>query len=236
MSENRFERPEMITFDFGDTLVTSAPSYLSRLSLGLDSLGISRSLSQVEAAFHLADLEVCSKLAGSTFEPDEYRKGLRDGLYRNLDLNGDRSEMFEELNQWFADNRPERVLIDGARELLDALQAAGYRVAVISNNDGQTRQKCEAVDIERYMEFILDSTLEGLMKPDKRIFERALELAGLSADKVLHVGDLWGSDVLGSQAAGMWSMWISNNYIDPQSLQRAFRVDDLKGVLSRLDL
>jgi len=46
-------------------------------------------------------------------------------------------------------------------------------------------------------------------KPHPAPFERALSLLGLPPSHALHVGDSWGSDVVGAQAAGIPVLWIN---------------------------
>jgi HAD superfamily hydrolase (TIGR01509 family) len=48
----------------------------------------------------------------------------------------------------------------------------------------------------------------GAAKPDRRIFEHLLEVAGVAAHEVLHVGDDPHTDVRGAREAGMLSVWM----------------------------
>ena len=54
-------------------------------------------------------------------------------------------------------------------------------------------------------------------KPNRRIFEAALELTGWRRDRVLHVGDSLHSDVGGARRAGLRSGWVN----------RAHRIHDI---------
>jgi putative hydrolase of the HAD superfamily len=122
----------------------------------------------------------------------------------------------------------------GATELLAELKRRGYRLGVISNNDGNTREKCAQAGIESYFDFILDSTLEGVMKPDRRIFAKALAQGQAGPEETLHVGDLWGCDVLGAHAAGLWAAWLQNSLVHPQPLERTFSIARLLDLLQVL--
>ena len=48
------------------------------------------------------------------------------------------------------------------------------------------------------------------MKPDPRIFERAIELAACPAADMLYIGDNYKKDVLGPDAVGMQAIWVNN--------------------------
>jgi putative hydrolase of the HAD superfamily len=51
----------------------------------------------------------------------------------------------------------------------------------------------------------------GAAKPDARIFAHLLELAGVEASEVLHIGDDPIADVAGARRAGMQAMWINRD-------------------------
>ena len=46
-------------------------------------------------------------------------------------------------------------------------------------------------------------------KPRKEIFEKALDLMGVDAEEVVHIGDSFSSDVLGAYNAGIDGIWIN---------------------------
>ena len=231
---NQFH-PRLITFDFGDTLVTSSPPYLARIALGLTELGFPRRAEDVMAAYHRADLRHSARmLALAPFDNLTFQAGFADALFEELQLSGDPGELGTQLAQWLVNFRPQRVAMPGAAELLAELQRRGYRLGVISNNDGNTREKCAQAGIESYFDFILDSTLEGVMKPDGRIFAKALATGRAGPEETLHVGDLWGCDVLGAHAAGMWAAWLQNSFVHPQPLERTFPIAQLLDLLKAL--
>ncbi len=229
-------RPKLITFDFGDTLVSSEPPYLTRIWMGLKELGVERKRMEVEGAYHLADWEVSRRqLRTSEHSPEKYQWNLGESILDHLGVRKDREKLQEELTKWLVGFRPERVLVSGSEALLKELKNRGYRMGIISINDGRTREKCGSVGIESYFSFILDSTLEKMCKPDPRFFEKALHLSGIQAEDALHIGDLWGSDILGARQAGFRAIWIENDYIDPEELDRVIRVREIGRALDHLE-
>lgn len=86
---------------------------------------------------------------------------------------------------------------------LDRLRAAGYRLAVISNSDGRAEEALAAADLLSRFEFVVDSQLVGVEKPDPRIFHVALERLGIVPAEGLYVGDLYEIDVVGARRAGL---------------------------------
>jgi putative hydrolase of the HAD superfamily len=53
------------------------------------------------------------------------------------------------------------------------------------------------------IECVIDSGNVGVMKPDRRIFEVAIDLLGLNADRIWYVGDMPAIDVVGARRAGI---------------------------------
>jgi putative hydrolase of the HAD superfamily len=48
----------------------------------------------------------------------------------------------------------------------------------------------------------------GVEKPDARIFQLALQQAGLGAGEAVYVGDLYSIDVLGARGAGLTAVLL----------------------------
>lgn len=89
------------------------------------------------------------------------------------------------------------------RPTLEGLKARGHRLAVISNADGRIEGLINGAGLGPLFEFVMDSAVEGLEKPDPEIFLRACRRMGVSPERSLYVGDLYPVDVVGARAAGM---------------------------------
>ncbi len=92
---------------------------------------------------------------------------------------------------------------DGTTETLSELAAAGYRLGVISNADGRIEALLESVGLRGHFEFVVDSELFGVTKPDPEIFLEGCRRMGLPAGECLYVGDLYPVDYLGATRAGL---------------------------------
>lgn len=120
-----------------------------------------------------------------------------------------------------------------ARPAIERLKASGVRVAVVSNSDGRVSDLLHACAFGDLFEFIMDSGLEGIEKPDPRIFLRACERLGTTPEETAYVGDFPVVDVRGSRAAGLipvlydpldaWPHW--------QDSHRIRDLRDLPGIL-----
>jgi len=227
---------KLITFDFGDTLVSADPPYLTRIWMALKDLGIKKSQKEVERAYHIADFKVAKRLLEEkNFNPELYQMLLGTTLLEELGIKENQQELLTELAEWLLGFRPERVIVPGADKVLEELKSRNYILGIISNNDGRTHQKCQEVGIEKYFDFILDSTIEGMIKPDPKFFQKALELGRANPSETLHIGDLWGSDVLGARASGLWAVWVENEHISPHLQEKVFKIKNIEQVLELIE-
>ena len=90
-----------------------------------------------------------------------------------------------------------------AAAALAAARAAGLVTGVISNSNGSIATIMESLGFLPHLDFVLDSFIVGVEKPDPRIFRLALERAQVDARDAVYVGDLYSIDVLGARSVGM---------------------------------
>ncbi|MBW3628798.1 MAG: HAD-IA family hydrolase [Gemmatimonadetes bacterium] len=93
-------------------------------------------------------------------------------------------------------------------EALDELRSRGYRLGVISNSDGRIESLLDSVGLLSQFEFVIDSQLVGVEKPDPKIFQMACQRLGLRPDEVMYVGDIYEIDVVGARNAGLRALLI----------------------------
>jgi HAD superfamily hydrolase (TIGR01509 family) len=86
---------------------------------------------------------------------------------------------------------------------LGRFRALGLRLVAVSNANGRLRSLMDRLQLAAHFDHLLDSHLEGVEKPDPRLFRIALERSGARAESTLHVGDLYHVDVAGARAAGL---------------------------------
>ncbi len=86
---------------------------------------------------------------------------------------------------------------------LERLRREGYRLGVVSNADGRVEALLTQTGLHEHFEFVLDSHVVGVEKPDPRIFRAATDRLGVEPGRCLYVGDLYQVDVVGARAAGL---------------------------------
>lgn len=93
-------------------------------------------------------------------------------------------------------------------DALDALVAAGLRLAVVSNFDHRLPGILSGLGIAERFEAVITSSAVGVEKPHPAIFHRLLSRLQLPAEAVVHVGDSRREDVEGALAVGMAALRI----------------------------
>ncbi|MGH7357059.1 MAG: HAD family hydrolase, partial [Candidatus Rokuibacteriota bacterium] len=94
-------------------------------------------------------------------------------------------------------------------ETLSVLNALGHvRSAIVSNAD---HEHLAAWNFTLPVQFVLISETVRAYKPDRLVFQRALEQLGLQPHEVLHVGDSDVDDVKGAKAAGLRVAWVNRD-------------------------
>lgn len=117
-------------------------------------------------------------------------------------------------------------------------------VGVISNWDERLPRLLDALGASSHFDFVLTSREVGVEKPAPLIFDRARELAGVSADaRAVHIGDSVRNDVVGAAAVG-WEAVYAKSAAKRARLGAAERaaldaaphryVEDLSGLLPLL--
>lgn len=99
--------------------------------------------------------------------------------------------------------KPETQVPEDARTLLKFLKESGYMLGMVSNRESSYREEMQKLELDCYFQFFLAGGEVNSFKPDALIFERALELAGTSAQETMYVGDNYFADILGSHRAGL---------------------------------
>ena len=94
-------------------------------------------------------------------------------------------------------------------EALDALRAAGVRLAIASNFDPRLPRLLAETGLAPRFEAVVYSAEVGVEKPHPALFEELLGELRLPAAAVLHVGDSRRDDVEGALAVGMSALWLT---------------------------
>jgi len=145
--------------------------------------------------------------------------GYQGALFPQFGIVPGRTAEALEAWEWLADRSRSSVVLwseptPGALETIAALSRRGIAIVIVTNSDGHAAENLAACGFAGIP--VIDSAIVGAAKPDPRIFEAALALAGVRADQVVHVGDTLAADVAGARSAG-----ITPIHFDPLRACRA---------------
>jgi len=123
-------------------------------------------------------------------------------------------------------------LFEDVPPVLEKLRGAGLKLGVVSNFEEWLEQLLEELGVIGYFEVRVISGLEGLEKPDPRIFRLAMERAGVRPEGSVYVGDNPEFDVGPAAAVGMLPVLIDrrDRFPDADAIRIA-TMDELPGVL-----
>lgn len=108
-------------------------------------------------------------------------------------------------------NTAYEILYKGVPESLDRLSKK-YKIGIIANQPLGTKSRLEKHKILQYIDLIIASAEEGVSKPDKRIFQIALEKSGCNPENSVMIGDRVDNDIIPAKALGMHTIWVKQGF------------------------
>lgn len=127
------------------------------------------------------------------------------------------------------------LLVPGARELLEYLQSRGYELNTLSNGFlGVQEQKLRSGGIAHFFTHNILSEQCGIAKPQRGIFDYALERSGACPETTVMIGDNPEADIEGAHHAGWHTIYfniknrdIAGDLADPT----VYYLDEIKEIL-----
>ena len=206
------QKPRMVLFDYGDTLVKEAPFNGER--------GAKALLTHVKSNPRFVTAAEMNAFAQETFKKLEYVREERhieinqriydQFLYEYLGVTFSLTPL--EVECTFFENAAPGNAVAGVAVLLDKLSAQGIRTGVISNISFSAQAlslRLRTLFPNHSFEFIMTSSEYIFRKPEKEIFELALRKARLPAEEVWFCGDSYEADIKGAAAAGICPVWYT---------------------------
>ena len=205
--------PKMVLFDYGQTLIAekfdslkgteAVLQYAKRNKYHLSAEQVQAKANEINQEFgrfdpekrHIFQIEIPNTM----FTPYLYEsQGIEIALSNS------------EIDTVFWNAAAPGMPTAGIKDFLGYLQNKGIRTGVISNISYASSVVAERINRllpENSFEFIITSSNYIFRKPNKRIFDLALEKAGLEPDEVWYIGDQYECDVKGALNAGLLPIW-----------------------------
>jgi putative hydrolase of the HAD superfamily len=225
-----------VFFDAGETLVHPHPTFpdlfsrvLAREGYDVDTEMIRERIHVVSDRFaHAAEtneLWTTTPERSRTFWHDVY--GI---FFRELGIS-DANGLIDIVYAEFTDLANYAVFEDVV-PMLRRLRDAGLRLGIISNFEEWLERLLDQLGVRQYFDVRVISGVEGMEKPDPRIFELAMSRAGVDAASSVYVGDSPKFDVEPAAALGMLPVLIDRRERFPDApCARITSMQELPGVL-----
>jgi putative hydrolase of the HAD superfamily len=227
--------PEAICFDMGYTLLRHRHSYGELLT----TMGYTVDPHRLEAGSRAArEFFLRATREGRDFESsmaaaEEFWREYTGIILAALDIDPQvRPELADRINEkaWGPESWEPFPEVEST---LAELRRRGLRMAIISNFTDTLEAVCELHRLTPYFETIVCSVRVGAMKPDPRIFQRAVRRLGTDPARTWHVGDNYWADVMGARAAGLVPVLIDRDGVVPRP--DCVTIDGLERLLEMLD-
>lgn len=114
---------------------------------------------------------------------------------------------------------------------LGELRERGLALVVASNWDCSLPEWLAPTGIMELVDGVVTSAEVGAPKPDPRVFERALAIAGVGPPEAIHVGDKVDNDVEGAGAAGVRAVLVQREGEPPPGVEAVRSLRELAALL-----
>lgn len=118
-------------------------------------------------------------------------------------------------------------------ETLDSLKQAGFVMGIVTN--GRTDPQTLTIDtlkLHPYMQTVIVSERVGVRKPNRQIFEKALDALGIALENTWFVGDHPLNDMLGARSMGMKGIWMIGSHEWPDEHPHPdYQIENLRELL-----
>lgn len=164
---------------------------------------------------------------GKTFWEDFYTEG-----FRRLGVRADVTDAVAQIREQFMRGDFEGLYADTLRAL-SALEAHNVPMGILSNFSPNLQDLLRKLGIQDYFRFFIVSSIVGLEKPDKKIFDLAVSAANRPRSQVVYVGDSIFHDMEGARAADVAAILIDRG--NRHSDYAGVRVQNLGELVSLIE-
>lgn len=138
-------------------------------------------------------------------------------------------DLAKQLSELFLQLLPSRtILFPDTIEVLQYLRDKGYALHLITNGFEETQHsKLRSSGLDHFFKVVVTSEGSNSLKPQKEIFEFALNKTGAKAEESLMIGDTPDVDIAGAYTVGMDAVHV--NFTDAlPTIQPTYTVRSLK--------
>jgi putative hydrolase of the HAD superfamily len=135
----------------------------------------------------------------------------------------------QEMSVRFLDLLPTRtILFPYAKEILRYLTTKGYNLHLVTNGFEKTQHnKLNYSGLKYFFKEVITSEASNSLKPNKEIFEYAIQKCNTKPDECIMIGDSIEVDIVGALNAGIDQVYVNHLGIEPE-VKPTYTVSSLK--------
>ncbi|WP_310602099.1 HAD family hydrolase [Anaerosporobacter sp.] len=236
------KKPKMILFDYGQTLINEGKfDGVKGTAEVLKYAKVNKYNRTAEQVQEVADainkeLGRFDPMRRHLFQVEVPNDMFTAYLYESQGI--ELSIPYSQVDNIFWDVASPGTATEGIAEFLQFLKEQGIRTGVISNISFGGKALTERINRiipTNEFEFIIATSEYMFRKPNHRIFDFALEKAGLQAEDVWYIGDQYECDIVGAKGAGLFPVWytgaIDLPYVEKEDVFMVSKWEELRDTL-----
>ena len=140
--------------------------------------------------------------------------GLRRGrfldAFKPFGLQFSTDQLDELATSYITELPKDNHLFDGTMDVLRYLSEKKFKMHIITNGFEEVQHlKLKNSKIDGFFNTVTTSEEVGVKKPNRLVFERALDKANVLAGQSMMIGDTFEADILGAEAVGMKTLFYN---------------------------
>ncbi len=216
------EKIKAIVFDFGGTLDTDGIHWAEKFWEAYVYYKISIPKDEFRNAFVYSERTIPTIIGPEFSLINTYKTQIKyqlEYLINNKILEEVNEDLIEKLSQ-FCFNSTVRNIIT-TKTVLEELKH-NFKLGLVSNYYGNVKTVLTELGVAKYFDVIVDSTIVGIRKPDKKIFEYTINKLNETPNNVVVVGDSYKNDIAPAKSLGCITVWLKvKGWSKPQSTENA---------------
>lgn len=212
--EKPMKYPKMIVFDYGHTL-----SYETNWDTDSGNAELLKYVTKNPNSCTLEDIRKAAELIFGKHIESVRKMGYdisgqvgNKVLYEYLGMEFSLSPLQMETVFWNGASRG--AVMPNADKMIDCINKMGIRSAVISNllwSGEALSKRLNRLLPNNQFEFVMTSSDYFVRKPNRILFNIAIQKAGVSPDEIWYCGDNIQTDIEGASQTGIFPVWYDNN-------------------------
>lgn len=197
-----------IIFDFGGTLDTDGVHWAEKYWEAYKHFRVSVSKKDFRRAFIYAERKIPGIIEPEFSLINTYETQITyqlEYLIINKILSKTDMSLLNKLTEYCYQEVVRKISM--SRLILDMLKV-NYTLGLVSNYYGNIETVSSELGLASCFDTIVDSTIVGVRKPDKRIFKIIMNELNVNPSDVIVVGDSYNNDIIPAKSLGCKTIWL----------------------------